>query len=129
MVQLSKAGKGAALVALLGIFLVSGAVGQTLNLRYGQAYSAARSIFSLPVAVAAGNQTDLDEKGIAKTAREEKLRARAEAKKADSENERMAALYRQHVLKETPAEPVIQIKGLGSKKKEPVQEVLHKPQQ
>lgn len=54
MMQLSKARKGAALVALLGIFLVSGAVGQTLNLRYGQAYSAARSIFSLPVAVAAG---------------------------------------------------------------------------
>jgi len=82
-----------------------------------------------PVAVAAGKQTDLDEKGIAKTAREEKLRARAEAKKVDPENERMAALYRQHVLKEAPSEPVIQIKGLGSKKKEPVQEVLHKPQQ
>ncbi|HEY7499103.1 MAG TPA: radical SAM protein, partial [Vicinamibacterales bacterium] len=80
-----------------------------------------------PVAVAAGKQTDLDEKGIAKTAREEKLRARAASKKpADAENERMAALYRQHVLKEAPAEPVIQIKGLGSKKKEPVQEVLHK---
>jgi hypothetical protein len=30
------------------------------------------------------------------------------------------------VLKEAPAEPVIQIKGLGAKKKEPVQEVLHK---
>ena len=83
-----------------------------------------------PVAVALGKQTDLDEKGIAKTAREEKLRARAEAKKVDPENERMAALYRQHVLKEAPAEPTIQIKGLGSKKKEPVQEVLHnKPQQ
>src|ERR671923_1226229 len=53
-------------------------------------------------AVAAGKQTDLDEKGIAKTAREEKLRARAEAKKKpiDPENARMAALYRQHVLKE-----------------------------
>ena len=82
-----------------------------------------------PVAVAAGKQTDLDEKGIAKTAREEKLRARAEAKKNDVENERMAALYRQHVLKEAPAEPTLQIKGLGSKKKDPVQEVLHKPQQ
>jgi hypothetical protein len=40
----------------------------------------------------------------------------------------MAALYRQHVLKEEPAEPVIQIAGLGAKKK-PVQEVLHKNQQ
>jgi ABC-type nitrate/sulfonate/bicarbonate transport system substrate-binding protein len=54
MVQLSRAGTGAPSVALLSIFLVSGAVGQTLNLRYGQAYSAARGIFSLPVAVAAG---------------------------------------------------------------------------
>jgi hypothetical protein len=88
-----------------------------------------------PVAVAAGKQTDLDEKGIAKTAREEKLRARAEASASkkgpeDLENARMAALYRQHVLKEAAPEPTIQIKGLGgSKKKEPIQEVLHKPQQ
>ncbi len=83
-----------------------------------------------PEAVAAGRQTDLDEMGIAKTAREEKLRARDEAKKkaSDPENERMAALYRQHVLKEAAPEPVIQIKGLGgSKKKQDVQEVLHKP--
>jgi hypothetical protein len=83
-----------------------------------------------PEAVAAGKQTDLDQKGIAKTAREEKLRARAGAKKpTDAENERMAALYRQHVLKEAAPEPTIQIKGLGGKKKDPVQEVLHKPQQ
>jgi tetraether lipid synthase len=80
-------------------------------------------------AVAAGKQHDLDDAGIAKTAREEKLRAKAEAKKKAEENERMAALYRQHVLKESPAEPVLQIQGLGSKKKEPVQEVLHKDQQ
>ena len=41
----------------------------------------------------------------------------------------MAALYRQHVLKEAEPEPVIQIKGLGgSKKKDVVQEVLHKAQ-
>ena len=83
-----------------------------------------------PEAVAAGRQTDLDEMGIAKTAREEKLRARDEAKKkaSDPESERMASLYRQHVLKEAAPEPVIQIKGLGgSKKKQDVQEVLHKP--
>ena len=90
-------------------------------------------------AVAKGAQTDLDELGIAKTAREEKLRARdalkrgaasdAEKKKLSAtENDRMAALYRQHVLKEAPSEPVVQIKGLGgSKKKAEVQEVLHKP--
>jgi hypothetical protein len=124
-----------------------------------------------PEAVAAGKQTDLDERGIAKTAREEKLRARdalkrgasnddalkrgvssddalkrgasnddalkrgvssddALKKKTTAEDERMAALYRQHVLKEAPPEPVIQIKGLGgSKKKQDVQEVLHKHQQ
>ena len=41
----------------------------------------------------------------------------------------MEKLYRQHVLKEEPAAPVIQIQGLGGKKKAdaggPV--VLHKP--
>src|SRR5512132_1304487 len=82
-----------------------------------------------PEAVAAGKQHDLDDAGIAKTAREEKLRAKAEARKKAEENERMAALYRQHVLKEEPASPVLQIQGLGGKKKEPVQEVLHKDQQ
>ena len=40
----------------------------------------------------------------------------------------MEKLYRQHVLKETPGEPVIQIQGLGGKKKSPVQDVLHKPE-
>jgi predicted kinase len=80
-----------------------------------------------PEAVAAGKQTDLDDAGIAKTAREEKLRARAEAKKKDPQDAQMEALYRQHVLKE---QPTLQIQGLGSaKKKSDVQEVLHKPQQ
>jgi 7,8-dihydro-6-hydroxymethylpterin dimethyltransferase len=78
-----------------------------------------------PEAVAAGKQKDLDELGIAKNAREEKLRAR----KQQQENERMAALYRQHVLKESAPEPTLQIAGLGGKKKAPVQEVLHKNQE
>ena len=78
-------------------------------------------------AVAVGRQTDLDEAGIAKTAREEKLRARADAKKKLEENQRMAALYREHVLKEAPAPPVVQIQGLGSKKKQDAPQVLHKP--
>ena len=73
-------------------------------------------------AVAAGKQTDLDEAGIAKNAREEKLRARAASKNVDAENARMAELYRQQVLKE---QPTIQIQGLGGKKKGDVQEVLH----
>jgi len=61
-----------------------------------------------PEAVAAGAQTDLDDLGIAKTAREEKLRARRH-------HERMEHLYRQHVLKE---EPTIQITGLRGPKAE-----------
>jgi uncharacterized radical SAM superfamily Fe-S cluster-containing enzyme len=90
-----------------------------------------------PEAVAAGIQTDLDEAGIAKTAREEKLRARdalkrgalnedAKKKLSDAENEAMARLYRETVLKE---QPTLQIQGLGGKKKAPVQEVLHDKQQ
>jgi len=53
--------------------------------------------------VNAGAQHDLDDLGIAKNAREEKLRARAAKAKQDAENARMAALYREHVLKEKPA--------------------------
>src|SRR5688572_5350176 len=62
-----------------------------------------------------GIQHDLDSQGIAKTAREEKLRAR----KAQQEHERMAALYRQEVLKEPKPEITtgLQIQGL---KKKPV---------
>jgi hypothetical protein len=76
-------------------------------------------------AVAAGAQTDLDDLGIAKNAREEKLKAR-EHKDDPKYHDEMARLYRQQVLKE---QPTIQIKGLGgSKKKADVQTVLHKPQ-
>ena len=46
-------------------------------------------------------QHDLDKLGIAKNAREEKLRARDEKQKTDpAYNARMAALYREVVLKE-----------------------------
>jgi tetraether lipid synthase len=86
-------------------------------------------------AVRAGAQTDLDELGIAKNAREEKLNARkhsgagtADRVKTPEEQARdleMATLYRQHVLKE---QPTIQIQGLGGKRKaaDPAP-VLHKP--
>jgi len=55
-----------------------------------------------------GLQRDLDEKGIAKTAREEKKRARDEKLK-QAEDERMAKLYRQHVLKEPEKGDLVQI--------------------
>ena len=83
-----------------------------------------------PEAVAKGLQHDLDEKGIAKNAREEKTRARDQ----QLQNQQMADLYRKVVLKE---EPTIQIQGLGrgrgagapgDKKSQDVQPVLHKPQ-
>jgi hypothetical protein len=54
-------------------------------------------------AVAAGEQRNLALSGVARNAREEKMAAH---------HRRMAALYRQHVLKEPPQPPVIQIQGL-----------------
>ena len=78
-----------------------------------------------PEAVAAGAQTDLDEQGIAKNARQEKLAARKAARQNGAGNDaaasnggkdtryhrQMAQLYRQHVLKEE-APKVMQIQGL-----------------
>jgi uncharacterized radical SAM superfamily Fe-S cluster-containing enzyme len=54
-------------------------------------------------------QTDLDKLGIAKTAREEKTRARDEKLRQTRENERMAKLYREHVLKEQPGPELVQL--------------------
>ncbi len=54
-------------------------------------------------------QHDLDRLGIAKNAREEKIRARDARLKQEQENARMAKLYRQHVLKEQPAPDLVQI--------------------
>ncbi len=47
-------------------------------------------------------QTDLDDKGIAKTAREEKTRKRDETLKQKAEDARMMKLYKEHVLGEKP---------------------------
>lgn len=56
-------------------------------------------------------QHDLDRLGIAKTAREEKLRARNERlRKQAEEDERMARLYREIILKEKPAEQLVTIR-------------------
>jgi uncharacterized radical SAM superfamily Fe-S cluster-containing enzyme len=52
--------------------------------------------------VSADIQHDLDSQGIAKTAREEKIRQRDENMKKKAEDERMAKLYREHILKEAP---------------------------
>ena len=60
------------------------------------------------------SQHDLEQLGVAKNAREEKLRARAEKVKRDEENFRMAALYRKVALKEQPVPDLVQIE-LGAK--------------
>ena len=92
--------------------------------------STAHSLKLNDEAVRAGAQTDLEDLGIAKNAREEKLKARQhktpeELAKEAAYNSEMAKLYRQHVLKE---QPTLSIQGLGGKKKaqEPAP-VLHKP--
>ena len=60
--------------------------------------------------------------GIAKNARDEKIAARKKKDLTPEEQRKhaeMEKLYRQHVLKEAPGAPVIQIQGL---KKAPKQE-------
>lgn len=63
-------------------------------------------------------QHDLDKLGIAKTAREEKLRAQRQ-KLSQQDNERMMQLYRKHILKEEVEEgpKVVQIQLGNSLKK------------
>ncbi|HKE03490.1 MAG TPA: radical SAM protein [Blastocatellia bacterium] len=63
-------------------------------------------------------QHDLDRLGIAKNAREEQFRARAEKLRLQKENERMEKLYRQHILKETVEEApaLVQIETRGKPK-------------
>jgi uncharacterized radical SAM superfamily Fe-S cluster-containing enzyme len=69
-----------------------------------------------------GLQHDLDELGIAKTAREEKKRARDEKLRQQQENERMAKLYRQHVLKEQPGAELVQIGPIAPVAAKPVKD-------
>ncbi|HEY2497146.1 MAG TPA: radical SAM protein [Candidatus Angelobacter sp.] len=64
--------------------------------------------------VHAGRNTTLDELGIAKTAREEKLRARDQKLKKSAEDARMEALYREHILKEPKPQPQGGFIPLGS---------------
>ncbi len=61
-------------------------------------------------------QHDLDKLGIAKTAREEKTRARDEKMRQSQEDARMAKLYREVVLKEAPSEPLVTIGGIAPAK-------------
>src|SRR5579884_36378 len=62
--------------------------------------------------VKADRQHDLEEKGIAKNAREEKMRARDEALRKKLEDEKMARLYREHILGEKKVEGFVPLDGL-----------------
>jgi uncharacterized radical SAM superfamily Fe-S cluster-containing enzyme len=68
-------------------------------------------------------QHDLDNLGIAKTAREEKTRARDAKMKQDAENARMAKLYREHVLQEKPVAGLVSIESLAAAPKPVVKKV------
>ena len=89
--------------------------------------STAHSLKLNPEAVAAAAQTDLDRAGIAKTAREEKLKARSVSKGVipvvvdppdAAYDQKMERLYREHILKEKSQEPVISLQSLKSRKTE-----------
>jgi hypothetical protein len=54
----------------------------------------------------------LDNLGIAKNAREEKIRARDEKMKQEAENARMAKLYREHVLGEKPVDGLVSLDSI-----------------
>jgi hypothetical protein len=59
-------------------------------------------------------QKDLDRLGIAKTAREEKLRARDAKLAQDPEHQKMMRLYRKHVLKEPESVEFVPISTIAS---------------
>ena len=75
---------------------------------------------------ASANDT-LDKLGIAKNAREEKLKARDTKIKQDAENAKMARLYREHVLGEKPKEGFIPLDTLiaPAPKPAPAQRTSH----
>ena len=68
----------------------------------------------------AERQHDLDDKGIAKTAREEKTRARDEALRKKAEDARMERLYREHILGEKKIEGFVPVDGLLGSLSKPV---------
>jgi uncharacterized radical SAM superfamily Fe-S cluster-containing enzyme len=58
-------------------------------------------------------QHDLEVKGIAKTAREEKTRARDAKLKEKAEHDQMMKLYREHVLGEKPVEGLVPLSAIA----------------
>jgi len=75
---------------------------------------------------ASANDT-FEKSGIAKNAREEKLRARDSKIKQDAENAKMARLYREHVLGEKPKEGFIPLDTLIAPAPKPVPAASEEP--
>jgi uncharacterized radical SAM superfamily Fe-S cluster-containing enzyme len=74
--------------------------------------------------ITAEEQHDLDKLGIAKNAREEKIRARNEKLKQQQENARMAKLYRKHILKESDKPELVEIQTLAGHSEKAPEEVF-----
>jgi uncharacterized radical SAM superfamily Fe-S cluster-containing enzyme len=70
-----------------------------------------------------GRQTDLDELGVAKNAREEKLRARDERLKQAAYDAQMERLYRKHILKEPDVDAFVPLSALAPQAAEKKEEV------
>jgi uncharacterized radical SAM superfamily Fe-S cluster-containing enzyme len=68
-------------------------------------------------------QHDLDDLGIAKTAREEKKRARDAKLKEEAENARMMAMYREHVLGEKPQADIVPLTSIAPVAPKPAEKV------
>ncbi len=74
--------------------------------------STAHTLVLNQAAVEAGKQTDLDEIGVAKNAREEKLRARAQMIKEAEHHKEMEKLYRKEILKEQTVEGFVSLDAI-----------------
>ncbi|HEV8524935.1 MAG TPA: radical SAM protein [Terriglobales bacterium] len=85
--------------------------GKRVNMDSGEIVTAGKVVKLRQELVTNQEQQDLDRLGIAKNAREEKLRAR-DARLKQTENEQMAKLYRKHVLKEPDQENFIPLTSL-----------------
>src|SRR5271154_1404046 len=80
--------------------------------KVGMAHQGHKLLLNQEHVNAEANHT-LDDLGIAKNAREEKIRARDEKIKTDAENARMAKLYREHVLGEKPVQGIVPITSIA----------------
>jgi uncharacterized radical SAM superfamily Fe-S cluster-containing enzyme len=85
--------------------------GKRVNMDTAEIVTAGKVVKLRQELVTNEEQQDLDRLGIAKNAREEKLRAR-DARLKQTENEQMAKLYRKHVLKEPEQENFIPLTSL-----------------